>query len=100
MVGSGIAEGWVKGLDDMASGNVSVGGKMTIGRSATGIMTTAPTELEERVKREMAVVRERWVGEVGWLVGRRLENLQRQENHQHQQQQHQQHDMMEEEEEL
>jgi hypothetical protein len=94
MVGSGVAEGWIKGLDELAGGGAGLSGK--------GV-----GELEERIRREMGVVRERWVGQVGWLVGRRIESLPinhtAQYHHNGQpppHQQHHSHDMMEEEEEL
>ena len=55
MVGAGVAEGWVRDLD---------------GYAARG--SGAPKGLEAKMRGEMGVVRERWVGEVGWLGNRRI----------------------------
>lgn len=98
MVASGVAEGWIRGLDDLVDGKS--GGKL---ERSDGQQKGRGGELEERIRREIGVVRERWIGEVGWLVGRRIEAAgQQQQYHsqQHVQQHPSQHDMMEEEEEL
>lgn len=60
MVGAGVADGWIRELDSLASrgGGTKTGGV-----------------LEGRMKSEMGVVRDRWVQEVGWLVNRRVGEL-------------------------
>ena len=58
MVGAGVAEGWVRELDGFAA-------RVPEGKGG----------LEAKMRGEMGVVRERWVGEVGWLVNRRVGDL-------------------------
>lgn len=89
MVGAGVADGWARELDALVGGAGDGGAKRA--EAGAGVR-----EEERKVRREMAHVRDSWVAECGWLVGRRVAT------HQLQQQQQQQHvDVgMEEDEEL
>lgn len=58
MVGNGVAEGWMRELDALVGGSKGFDGE------------------EGRVRSEMGQVRDRWVRECGWLVGRRAGALQ------------------------
>jgi hypothetical protein len=81
MVGAGVADGWVRELDLLAAAPADDG--VTGASAAAGnghghglgsaIKSAGGAGSVAKIRAEMGLVRDKWVRECGWLVGRRLQ---------------------------
>lgn len=74
MVGAGVADTWMRDLDLLADGGLPStarnDGRVLNGSSAAKTSSGAGSAV--KIRNEMGLVRDKWVRECGWLVGRRL----------------------------